>query len=416
MNSWKVYMRFSEENYINALSNLSKLVKSEFINEKQSRILCAMIAMGLGEGGVTFISELTGLNYRTIISGIKEIQDCSYQDSNERIRSFGGGRKKLIDKDPQILKNIEELLENNTYGNPEQVLVWTNLSLRDIEAAMKNKYGKIVSKDTISDCLEILGYSKQENKKNLQVGKQHPKRDEMFRYINDITAESICKGIPVLSIDTKKKELVGNFQNKGKEYRKKGDARKVLDHDFPLEDGKVAPYGIYVVNDNVAFVNLGTSVDTGEFAVESIRRWWLHIGMPTFNIPEKLVLIADSGGSNGHRPRLWKYEIAKLSEEIGIPITVVHLPPGTSKWNRVEHRLFAYISKNWAGKPLINLVTIVNLIANTKTKSGLKVDCMIDYNQYKRGIKISNELMDSINIKYHGPIHELGYTIYGFNK
>ena len=408
-------MKFTEENYLSALSNLSKLIKSDFINEKQSRILSAMLAMGLGEGGVSFISQLTGLNYRTIVSGIKEIQEGSYQDSKERIRSTGGGRKKLIDRDPDILKNIEEILESNTYGDPEQVLTWTNLSLRDIKDEVKNRYGKIISKDTVSDCLEQLGYSKQGNKKNLQVGKQHPQRDEMFKYINDTVAKSISNGIPVLSIDTKKKELVGNFKNNGKEYRKKGDPRDVLDHDFPLEGGKVAPYGIYVLNDNVAFVNLGTSVDTSEFAVESIRRWWVHIGKPTFKLPSGLVLVADSGGSNGYRPRLWKYEIAKLSKEIGIPITVLHLPPGTSKWNKVEHRLFAYISKNWAGKPLINLVTIVNLISNTKTKTGLKVDCMIDYNQYERGIKISDELMDNISIEYHGSIQYLSYTISGFS-
>ena len=407
-------MKFSIDDYHNALFFLCTFFDKNLLNEKQKRIIAGILAMALGEGGVTYISNLTGLNYRTITSGIMDVKATNYQDSNNCIRNSGGGRKKLIEQDNELLSNIEEILDKNTYGDPEQLLTWTNLSLRKISDELKRIYNKTVSKDTVSDCLELLGYSKQANKKNLQVGKQHPKRDEMFSYINDNIKIYLSKGIPVLSIDTKKKELVGNFKNSGKEYRKKGDPREVIDHDFPLEGGKVAPYGIYVVNNNVAFVNLGTSIDTGEFAVESIRRWWYYIGKQTFSNTTMLVLIADSGGSNGHRPKLWKFEIARLSEEISIPIKVFHLPPGTSKWNKVEHRLFSYISKNWEGKPLIDIVTIVNLICNTTTKTGLKVDCMIDYNRYERGIKISDDIMSKIKIIFEGPINGFCYTISGF--
>ena len=407
-------MKFSIDDYHNALFFLCTFFDKNLFNEKQKRIIAGILAMALGEGGVTYISNLTGLNYRTITSGIMDVKATNYQDSNNCIRNSGGGRKKLIEQDNELLSNIEEILDKNTYGDPEQLLTWTNLSLRKISDELKRIYNKTVSKDTVSDCLELLGYSKQANKKNLQVGKQHPKRDEMFSYINDNIKIYLSKGIPVLSIDTKKKELVGNFKNSGKEYRKKGDPREVIDHDFPLEGGKVAPYGIYVVNNNVAFVNLGTSIDTGEFAVESIRRWWYYIGKQTFSNTTMLVLIADSGGSNGHRPKLWKFEIARLSEEISIPIKVFHLPPGTSKWNKVEHRLFSYISKNWEGKPLIDIVTIVNLICNTTTKTGLKVDCMIDYNRYERGIKISDDIMSKIKIIFEGPINGFCYTISGF--
>ena len=407
-------MKFSVDDYHYALSFFCTFFYKNLLNEKQKRIIAGIFAMALGEGGVKYISNLTGLNYRTIKSGIMDVKTLNYQDSNNCIRNSGGGRNKLIDKDKELLSNIEAILETNTYGDPEQLLTWTNLSLRKISDELKRIYNKTVSKDTVSDCLELLGYSKQANKKNLQVGKQHPKRDEMFCYINDNIKIYLSKGIPVLSIDTKKKELVGNFKNSGKEYRKKGDPREVIDHDFPLEGGKVAPYGIYVVNNNVAFVNLGTSIDTGEFAVESIRRWWYYIGKQTFSNTTMLVLIADSGGSNGHRPKLWKFEIARLSEEISIPIKVFHLPPGTSKWNKVEHRLFSYISKNWEGKPLIDIVTIVNLICNTTTKTGLKVDCMIDYNRYERGIKISDDIMSKIKIIFEGPINGFCYTISGF--
>ena len=407
-------MKFSIDDYHNALFFLCTFFDKNLLNEKQKRIIAGILAMALGEGGVTYISNLTGLNYRTITSGIMDVKATNYQDSNNCIRNSGGGRKKLIEQDNELLSNIEEILDKNTYGDPEQLLTWTNLSLRKISDELKRIYNKTVSKDTVSDCLELLGYSKQANKKNLQVGKQHPKRDEMFSYINDNIKIYLSNGIPVLLIYTKKKELVGNFKNSEKEYRKKGDPREVIDHDFPLEGGKVAPYGIYVVNNNVAFVNLGTSIDTGEFAVESIRRWWYYIGKQTFSNTTMLVLIADSGGSNGHRPKLWKFEIARLSEEISIPIKVFHLPPGTSKWNKVEHRLFSYISKNWEGKPLIDIVTIVNLICNTTTKTGLKVDCMIDYNRYERGIKISDDIMSKIKIIFEGPINGFCYTISGF--
>lgn len=251
----------------------------------------------------------------------------------------------------------------------------------------------------------------------MQVGKEYPERDEIFRRINKAIEDFRNEGNPVLSTDTKKKELVGNFKNNGAEYRKEKDGRRVLDHDFPIPElDKVAPYGIYVVNDNTGFVNLGTDHDTGEFAVESIRRWWMHIGKENFGDSKKIMIVCDSGGSNGWRPRLWKYQLALLATEIDKEIHVYHMPPGTSKWNKVEHRLFCYISKNWEGKPLLDIKTIVSYISSTKTKTGLTVNCVVDTNKYECSIKISDEENETIDIERIEPYGDYAYIIRGFKK
>ena len=387
------------------------------LDERQRRILSGCIAEGYGHGGIKVVSEASGLNYRTIKAGISEHLGKTVKDiPNGYIRQKGAGRPGIEEKYPRIKEIIEEILETNTYGDPERVITWTNLSLRDIVTELDNRYQIVTNKNVVADMMEELGYSRQVNQKNEQVGSQHVDRDAQFQYINKTAKSFIKKGLPVISVDTKKKELIGNFKNNGAEYRPKKNPRNVLDHDFPLEGGKVSPYGVYVVNDNTAYVNLGTDHDTSAFAVESIRRWWNVLGKSSFPHANKIYINCDGGGSNSWRGRLWKYELALLAEELGIEVHVSHLPPGTSKWNKVEHRLFCFITKNWQGKPLIDINTTVNLIRSTKTEKGLVVNCDVDENDYEIGLKIDDEEYSRIDIKHNGPNKSWNYIIYGFKK
>ena len=307
---------------------------------------------------------------------------------------------------------IEIIISRKTYGNPEEIIRWTTLSLRDIAAELEERFEIKVSYSTVSRAFEKLGYSKQQNQKMLQVGSQHPDRDAQFNYINETSAEYLNAGEPVISIDTKKKENIGNFKNNGSEYRKEKEPRQVLDHDFPLPElGKVAPYGIYLINENLGFVNLGTSHDTPEFAAESVRRWWYCVGINTFPNTRRIYITCDNGGSNGSRIWLWKIYLQELSNETGLEIHVSHYPPGTSKWNKVEHRLFCYISKNWEGQPLIDIETVVNLIGSTKTETGLKVICKVDENIYETGKKATDKQKELLNIEYLGPNEKWNYII-----
>lgn len=397
---------------INDVGELS----SKILNEKQRRLVSGCISKAFGYGGDKIVGAAFGLDPRTVSAGRALINANNLDDTSDRVRQPGAGRKSVTTLQPDIAKAVEDIVSNNTYGSPEKILLWTNLSLRDISEELL-KHGFKASKDLVGRMLEDLGYSKQVNQKHMQVGKEHPDRDEMFRRIN-LTIEEFCQnGNPVISTDTKKKELIGNFKNNGAEYRKEKDSRKVLDHDFPIPElGKVAPYGIYVVNDNTGFVNLGTDHDTGEFAVESIRRWWLHIGKENFKDANKIMVVCDSGGSNRWRPRLWKYQLAMLAEEIGKEIHVYHMPPGTSKWNKVEHRLFCYITKNWEGKPLLDIKTVVNYISNTKTKKGLNVQCVVDENKYECSIKISDEQIETVDIEKIEPNGDYAYIIRGFKN
>ena len=392
-------------------------VAPTILNERQQRIISGCIAKGYGYGGDKIVSAAFGLDPRTVSSGRKAIEAGKIDDIEEdRIRQVGGGRKQAKELQPRLLENIEDIIRNNTYGDPEQVLFWTSLSLRDISEEL-GKRGFDAGKDVVSRSLEELGYSKQTNQKHIQVGKAHPGRDEMFRFINEKAEAFIKDGEPVISTDTKKKELIGNFKNNGQEYRKENDPRRVLDHDFAIPElGKVAPYGVYVLNDNTGFINLGTDHDTGEFAVESIRRWIWHVGTINFPDMNKILIVCDSGGSNGWRQRLWKYQLALLAEETGLELHVCHMPPGTSKWNKIEHRMFCYISKNWAGKPLLDIQTVVNYITNTKTKDGLIVNCEVDYNQYEKAIKISDDQIETIDLERVGPYGDYAYIIRGFKK
>lgn len=387
------------------------------LNERQQRLISGSIAKGYGYGGDKVVSAAFGIDPRTVSTGRKAIESGKFDDIEEdRIRQVGGGRKQAKDLQPALMNNIEKIIQDNTYGDPEKILLWTNLSLRDISEEL-SKRGFEAGKDVISRALEELGYSKQTNQKHIQVGKAHPGRDEMFQFINEKVAEFIKEGEPVISTDTKKKELIGNFKNNGQEYRKQNDPRRVLDHDFPISGlGKVAPYGVYVLNDNTGFINLGTDHDTGEFAVESIRRWIWHIGTASFPDMNKILIVCDSGGSNGWKPRLWKYQLALLAEETGLELHVCHMPPGTSKWNKIEHRLFCYISKNWAGKSLLDIKTVVNYISSTKTKTGLVVNCEVDNNKYDTAIKISDDQIETIDMERVGPYGDYAYIIRGFKK
>ena len=387
------------------------------LNEKQRRQLQGSIADALGHGGVAYVNSLTGAARNTINRGIEDLNSTPEKESAEPsstipgIRKPGGGRKKESEKHPKLYQDIEEIIDPDTYGNPMKPLRWTTLSLRKIAEELLKK-GYKVSQNIVSRALEVLGYSKQQNQKMYQVGNQHPDRDAQFQHINETAQAYLEHGDPVISIDTKKKENVGNFKNPGSEYRKEKSPRKVLDHDFPIHElGKVNPYGVYVLNDNTGFVNLGTSHDTAEFAGESVYRWWEAVGKNTFPETRRLYINCDGGGSNSSRRWIWKYQLQLLANKTGLEIEVSHFPPGTSKWNKVEHRLFCYISKNWQGQPLIDIETIVSLIGSTTTKKGLKVICQVDNNVYETGKKISEEEKESINIEFLEPCAQWNYII-----
>jgi hypothetical protein len=380
------------------------------LNEKQKRLFLASCANSLGWGGLTRVCKISGCSKDMIIRGKRELESSQAEDG--RIRKKGGGRKKAEQSNPELSIWIERIVADSTYGNPENPLMWTTQSLRKIQDAVLMKHRVYVSVRVIVRILKERDYSLQANQKMLQNGKPHPDRNEQFGFINDLAKLMIYEGQPVISVDTKKKENIGNFKNGGKEYRKINDPRAVLDHDFPIKElGKVAPYGVYVLNDNTAFVNLGTSHDTSEFAIESIHRWWEMVGKNAFPEAAVLYINCDCGGSNGNRSRLWKYQLHQLACITGLVIYVSHFPPGTSKWNKIEHRLFCYISKNWVGKPLINIETVVNLISSTTTKTGLSVICMLDDGYYPLSQKVSDKEFDEINIRNISPFGEWNYII-----
>jgi transposase len=382
------------------------------LNEYQRRIFLATEAQMLGYGGISYISRISGVSRVTITHGINEIKNQSVaKQSNGRSRKKGGGRKSVNESQPGIIKEIEKLIEGHTKGDPMNPLMWTSKSVRHLETTLKEK-GYQTSYVTVSTLLKKLGYSLQANRKELATKEQHPDRNEQFEYINEQAKVFFLKNCPVISIDAKKKELIGNFKNDGKEYHKKGSAPKVFDHDFPIEElGKATPYGVYDIFKNEGFVNVGVSGDTSEFAVESIRKWWSMYGQAFYPEAEEIMITADSGGSNGYRVRLWKVELQRLVNEIRKSITVLHFPPGTSKWNKIEHRLFSFISKNWRGRPLLSLAVIVSLVSSTKTEKGLQVDCVVDSKEYRRGLKVSDKEFSAINIKQHSFHGEWNYTI-----
>jgi transposase len=356
------------------------------LDEKGRRLWAASEAKAIGRGGIKVVHEITGVSRSVISQGIRELTSERLLPEG-RIRRAGAGRKLLKATDKTLFDDLKTLVESTTMGDPESPLLWTTQSLRSLAAhlrAMGHRIGHV----TVGILLAEQGYSLQGNRKTLE-GSAHPDRDAQFQFITERVRVTMEQGQPVVSVDTKKKELVGLYKNGGRSYRPKGDPVSVKVHDFVDKDlGKVAPYGIYDVTHNEAWVNVGTDHDTSAFAVESIRRWWLMMGQERYPDATRLMITADSGGSNGARVRLWKAELQKFANETGLEIHVSHFPPGTSKWNKIEHRLFSAISLNWRGRPLINHEVIINLIESTTTRTGLKVRAILDTNRYPKGIKV----------------------------
>ena len=378
-------------------------VMCEHLSEKEKRIWAASEAITIGRGGDTIVFEATGISRVTISKGKKEIKSKDII-SPGRIRKSGGGRKNLTKKYPRIVNDLDTIIDPVTRGDPQSPLRWTCKSTYKLAEALKAK-GHLISQKTVYSLLQEMGYSMQSNRKKME-GKQHPDRDEQFHFIYRKVKEFQEHGQPVISVDAKKKENIGPFKNAGREWEKQGYPVTVNTYDFPdKKKGKACPYGVYDMTSNEGWVNVGISRDTAEFAVESIRRWWTGMGSQKYPGATDLLITADGGGSNGHRIRLWKREIQRLSNELNITIQICHFPPGTSKWNKIEHQMFSFVSKNWRGRPLDSLGTIVNLIASTTTRKGLKIKAEVDKNKYEKGIKVSDEEMALLNIKresFHG--------------
>jgi transposase len=396
------------------IARLQKRIKTMLptLNEYQRRRYLSSEAKALGWGGISLISRISGLSRQVIREGIKELDNPSLKMAQGKSRKEGGGRKHLWEEQPGILETLEKLVNPHTKGDPMSGLLWTNKSLRKLSQELQME-GYQVSHSSVGTMLKRLGYSLQANKKTLTITPSHPDRNEQFEYINTPTVNANNEGSPVLSIDAKKKENIGNFKNNGKTYQEKNNPTEVLDHDFPIKElGKATPYGVYDIFNNQGFVNVGISRDTAVFAVESIRRWWYCEGIPNFADAKEIVITADCGGSNGNRNRLWKYELQQLANEMDKPIRVLHYPPGTSKRNKIEHRLFSFISKNWQGIPLCSAAIIVSLIGATCTQEGLSVTCVLDESLYETGIKVSDEDFNSINIIFDDFHGDWNYTIF----
>ncbi|MHB8091264.1 MAG: ISAzo13 family transposase [Syntrophales bacterium] len=384
------------------------------LDERLRRLYAAAEAKAIGHGGITLVQKATGVARGSIKQGLKELlpsqRTPSGDGSNQRIRRIGGGRKASVKDDAKLLAVLESLVEPVTRGDPESPLRWTCKSLRQLESELRSQ-GYVVSHTSIGDLLKKLGYSLQGNRKTLEGG-DHPDRNAQFEFINERAKDAMCSGQPVISVDTKKKELVGQYKNGGKELRPIGDPEEVNVYDFvDKELGRANPYGVYDIINNLGWVSVGTDHDTASFAVATIRRWWFGMGKELYPDARELLITADGGGSNGSRVRLWKLELQNLANELNIPIRVSHFSPGTSKWNKIEHRLFSYISMNWRGKPLVTHEAIVNLIAATTTRKGLRVRAELDPGHYPKGIKVTDEELKTVHIvreDFHG---EWNYSI-----
>jgi hypothetical protein len=383
------------------------------LDERGRREWAASEAMALGYGGIALVHRATGIVPSTIGKGIKELRERQggHADAEEkrRVRRPGGGRPSKTKEDPTLLDSLERLVDPVTRGDPMSPLRWTCKSLRRLATELV-VLGYAVSYRTVGRLLKQLKYSLQGNRKTLE-GAQHPDRNAQFEHINAQTTKQLGAGNPAISVDTKKKELVGNYKNVGREYHLQGQPDAVGVHDFIGELGRANPYGVYDIHDDSAWVSVGISGDTAEFAVESIRRWWNSMGHDRYPDAKQLLVTADCGGSNGYRTRLWKLELQRLADELGIPVTVCHFPPGTSKWNKIEHRLFSFITMNWRGKPLRTYQTIVNLIASTTTEAGLRVRARLDDSHYQKGRKVTDAEMKSINLRPHSFHGDWNYTI-----
>ena len=383
---------------------------SAFLDERMRRLVAAAESEAIGYGGVSAVARVTGVSRRAITEGMKELKQQKVsrgaRSPQSRVRRMGAGRKRTVEKDRTLLEDLDRLVDPATRGDPESPLRWTCKSVRKLAEELQHE-GHAVSYQTVAELLHALDYSLQANQKTLE-GSQHADRDEQFEYINRKARRYLKQGDPVISVDTKKKELVGDFKNAGRNWELKGQPEEVRVHDFEIREadkGKVAPYGVYDLGRNVGWVSVGVDHDTAAFAVESIRRWWRWMGSHSYPQAKHLLITADSGGSNGARVRLWKWELQQLANETGLEISVCHFPPGTSKWNKIEHRLFSFISQNWRGKPLISHEVIINLIAGTTTATGLAVKSKLDSNIYPAGLKVSDQQMAELQLrrdKFHG--------------
>ena len=389
------------------------------LDERARRLLAATEALALGYGGIALVARATGIAPQTIGAGINEVREmeggCTTAGAPQRIRRPGGGRKQVTHTDATLLLDLQRLIEPTTRGDPESPLRWTCKSLRRLADELVGQ-GHQVGKDTVARLLRQMEYSLQANQKTKEGG-DHPDRNAQFEYINAKVEKEIQANNPVISVDAKKKELVGDFKNAGRELRPKGSPEPVRVYDFVLPElGRCTPYGVLDIGKNQAWVSVGIDHDTACFSVETIRQWWGAMGRPVYPLATHLLITADGGGSNGSRLRLWKVELQTLANEIGIPISVCHFPPGTSKWNKIEHRLFSFITKNWRGKPLVSHQVIVNLISATTTRTGLMVQARLDLNIYPTGRKVSDKELAKVNIRrdeFHG---DWNYTIFPRDK
>jgi hypothetical protein len=381
------------------------------LDERQRRLWAASEARSHGRGGLTAVCRVTGMAETTVRRGLGDL-DAGEEWEPGRVRRPGAGRPAVTDSDPEVEKALDGLLEPVTIGDPERASVrWTSKSAAKLAAELRDIGHELVDR-TVLRLLKGMDYSMQGNRK-MREGSDHPDRDAQFRYINDTVADALAAKQPVISADTKKKELVGEFKNGGREWAPKGEPVEVNTHDFPSHaHGKATPYGVYDVARNEGWVSVGISSDTAQFAANSIAAWWEHLGKKRYPNTEILTITADSGGSNSPRGRLWRLELGKLADRIGIPIRVLHYPPGTSKWNRIEHRMFSFISINWRGKPLTSYQAVINLITNTTTSTGLKIYARLDENTYPTKIKVTNTELKAVNIERHQFHGDWNYTVH----
>ena len=393
----------------------SKTLKEKFkvlapaLTERSRRLWAATEAKAIGWGGIALVSRTTGIGMTTVWRGLKEVA-AGDALAPGRIRKPGGGRRKEIEKNPALLADLESLVGPSVSGNPESPLRWTSKSLRNIAEGLR-AMGHVLCLQSIAEILRLAGYTLQSNCK-AQEGRSHPDRDAQFRYINEQVIRLQQRRQPVISVDTKKKELVGNFKNSGRYWRPKGHPERVKVHDFLVpENGKAIPYGVYDLTRNAGWVSVGIDHDTASFAARTIRRWWQFMGRAAYPKAKSLLITADGGGSNGARVRLWKWELQRLADASGLTITMCHFPPGTSKWNKIEHRLFSYISANWRGRPLTSLVAIVSLIAATRTRTGLRVRAELDAGRYPKGTVVPDQEMAKLHIRPHHFHGDWNYTI-----
>ena len=373
------------------------------VDERARRLLAGAEALTIGRGGVSAVARATSLSRSTVQRGMGDVR-AGDACAKRRVRREGAGRPRAVERDLTLRADLEALIEPTSRGDPESPLRWTTKSVRKLAAELQRQ-GHAVSHQTVAELLHDMGYSLQANRKVLE-GSSHPDRNAQFEHLNAAVQLQLSLGEPVISVDTKKKELVGPFKNGGRELRPKGEPEEVRVHDFLIPElGRVSPYGVYDQGKNEAWVSVGTDHDTAAFAVESIRRWWQTMGQPLYPAAKQLLITADGGGSNGYRVRLWKLELQKLADETGLEMAVCHFPPGTSKWNKIEHRLFSAISQNWRGKPLISHEVVVNLIAATTTTTGLKVHSALDTNDYPAGLTVSDAEMETLQLRteaFHG--------------